>query len=236
MKKTSGPQPLSRILLLILPLLLAACAVPASRTLHPASTTTLPAPAATKATLLLHPFSEAFPADTAIGLHRLWGDRQSTLLLRKGEVGQALTGLLYHDLSARGIAVAPDGDQWDRTPEGLARFGEPVRLLLSGRITALRINGDETLTTGRARAEMDVECVLGLVRQQKVIRRSVHVAQEMVTFSLDGQTLETLLNNCLVAASKEILAQCGDLVASPAPSSQLTRTTAPDGAKRLFTQ
>jgi len=236
--RTTTPARRSLLLLLLAALCLAlsACAVPTHITLVPGRTAPPPATPEARATVLLHPFAEGFTPDASIGSHQHAGNRQTSLQVRRGAVGQALDGLLHRELAARNIVAASDGSRWDLSPEGLAAFAAPARLLLTGRITALRINADETVTTGKARAEMDVECVLGLVQEQKVIRRSVHVAQEMVTFSINRQKLEKLLNDCLITASKEILAQYGELVAAPAmppdPSRNLTANEAERSAKR----
>ncbi len=194
-------------------LLVTGCAVPASLTLTPAAMAPPPGAAEASATVLLHPFSEAFDPAAVIGSHRHTRDQETQLRIVQGTASRALDGLLLNALAQRHIATATDGKGWDLTPEGLAAFHEPARLVLTGRITGLRIKADETVATGKARAEMEVECVLGLVREQKVLRRRVHVAQEMVTFTIDQKKLEQLLNDCLSAASKEILAQCKDLVA-----------------------
>ncbi|MDH5298434.1 MAG: hypothetical protein OEV91_05390 [Desulfobulbaceae bacterium] len=225
MNSTKTPLlPVVWLLCLSLTVALAGCTPAASLYLDPDGGAP-PSAAASRAAVLLHPFTEAFAAQSPIGSHRHLRDKETRLLIKPGQMGDALQAILLRELTAKQIAAAPDTARWNLSPEGLVAFKEPARLLLAGRITALRINADETLFTGKARAEMEVECVLGLVREQKVIRRNVHVSQEMVTVSLDQPALEKLLRNCLAAASQEILAQCGDLVATLSASpGQLTRT------------
>ena len=203
---------------LVFPLLallcsLAACAVPANRYLAAGPTELNHDNAPNTAVVLLRPFTETFATDSQIGRHLFTRDRQTKLLVKPGHVSQALDALLLQDLTTKRIAVAHDGNAWDQSPEGLAAFTEPTRLLISGRITRLALNVDEKLVSGKARIEMEVECVLGLVNDKKVIRRNVHVSQEMIRVSFDQKELEKLLADCLKEASQEILAQCRDLVA-----------------------
>lgn len=223
-----SPTARRTLLLLALTCILAACAVPASRYL-----TTEPIAAAdttdpSMAVVLLHPFSETFAADHQLGRHLLTGNRQTKLLIKPGRVARTLDAMLKRQLTSKNIATTMDGGAWDQTPAGLAAFKEPNRLLISGSITRLTINVDETLFSGRAQAEMDVECVLGLIKDKKVIRRRVHVAQEMVTVSFNRQDLENLLSNCLSAASVEILAQSDELVAFFPKETQQPQTTKTD--------
>jgi len=212
--------------LLALAFALAACAVPASRYLSAGPTGLANGAEPNLAVVLIHPFAEAFAADARLGRHLFTGNRQTELLVKPGSVGLALDAILQRELVARKIAVAQDGSRWDQSPAGLAAFTDPNRLLITGRITRLSLNVDEKHLSGKARAEMEVECILGVVKEKKVIRRNVHVAQEMITLSFGSQELEKLLANCLKAASEEILAQCGDLVASlPAgPQPQTSET------------
>ncbi len=201
--------------LLALACILAACAVPASRYLAVGPAAPAEGGDPRQATVLLHPFAEDFTADARIGRHLFTNNRQTLLLVKPGSVGRALDALLQRQLLAGTIAVAQDGSRWDQTPAGLAAFADPNRLLISGRVTRLTLDVEERHLSGKARAEMEVECILGVVKDKKVIRRNVHVAQEMITLSFGPQELEKLLADCLTAASAEILVQCGDLVASP---------------------
>ncbi|MDH4320060.1 MAG: hypothetical protein OEV73_01035 [Desulfobulbaceae bacterium] len=200
--------------LLVLACILAACAVPASRYLSAGPTALAEGGDPRQAAVLLHPFTEAFAADARIGRHLFTNNRQTELLVKPGSVGRALDAILQRKLLDGNIAVAQDGSRWDQTPAGLAAFADPNRLLLSGRITRLTLEVEEKPLSGKARAEMEVECILGVVKDKKVIRRNVHVAQEMITLSFGPQELEKLLADCLSAASAEILVQCGDLVAA----------------------
>lgn len=221
--------------LLVIGCLLTACAVPTSRSLSlgPEVSATGSDPAL--AVVLLHPFSEAFSPDRQLGRHRFSGDRQTKLLVHPGHVSRALDAILLQELTGQHIATARDGGDWDQTPAGLSAFTKPNRLLITGRITRLTINVEETLFSAKAQAEMEVECILGLITDKKVVRRRVHVAQEMVTVSFQQQDLENILRNCLSAASREILAQSDALLTFlPRGSASQPLTTQTDG-KHLST-
>ena len=208
-----SPQTRGTLLLPALLFALSACAVPAYRYLSTGLTSHVYNNDPDSAVVLLRPFTENFAADAKIGRHLFTRERETKLLVKPGRIGQAIDILLREELIAKDIAVAEDGINWDQTPEGLNAFGTPTRLLLSGKITRLSLDVNQKLLSGKARIEMDVECVLGLVGDKKVLRRNVHVAQEMVTVSFDQEELEKLLADCLKKASEEILAQCSDLVA-----------------------
>ena len=223
------PLPPRRFLpLLAMFLFVTACAVPNSRylSLKPTNLAIGSKPEPEMAVVLIRPFSEAFTADAPIGRHLFSKNRQTKLLVKPGQVSLALDAILQQELVAKKIAVAQDGSTWDQSPAGLAAFKNPNQLLISGRISHLSLNVDETLFSTKAQAEMDVECILGVIKDKKVIHRRVHVAQEMITLSFGQQELDKLLRNCLTAASQEILAHCSDLMAflAPEPLQKLKNT------------
>ncbi|MDH3359960.1 MAG: hypothetical protein OEL55_03735 [Desulfobulbaceae bacterium] len=224
--KRPSPQPLLLVSLLALFFALAACAVPATRYLSAGPTEPGNDNDPSTAVILLRPFTETFASDSQIGHHLFTRNRQTKLLVKPDTISQTLDAMLLHELATKKIATAHNGITWDQSPEGLASFTKPTRLIISGQITHLSLNVDEKVLSGKARVEMDVECILGVVKDKKVIHRNVHVAQEMVTISFGQKDLDKLLADCLKEASKEILAKCSDLVASmPLGPAQQPKTT-----------
>lgn len=219
-------RPMNIIALLISAVIIGACATPATLYLSPGPQTIAEPADPGLATVLIHPFAEEFSANSQIGRHLITEKRQTRLLVEPHSISRALDALIHKQLSEINITAGQDGKSWDLTPEGLAAFSEPNQLLISGRIIHLSVNVEETLLSGKARAEMDIECILGLVYEKKVISRNVHVEKEMITFSFDQQDLEKMLAECLKEASKEVLTRCRDLLGiAPAKPQQISEIT-----------
>ncbi len=229
----SQPSPPIRLLfpLLILAFTLASCTIPASRYLATGPITPAAYSDPATAMVLIHPFTETFSSTPPIGRHLFSGNKQTKLLIKPQSASHTLTNLLQQELTTRKITVARNDHDWDQSPASLASFKSPNRLLITGQISHLALNVDETFFSTKARVEIDVECVLGQIRDKKVIRRHVHVTQEMIRVRFNQQELEKLLHNCLTAASKEILAQCSNIVAfipiQTPPQSPTTETNEP---------
>jgi hypothetical protein len=175
----------------------------------------LPAPAVSGRPLVqLEPFIEDFGAERVVGGHFFRTERQ-VLKVKEKETATALRRLIGQQLTERNIPFVY-GEQWNGTITGLDRIEPPVRLVVDGRISRLWLEVKTGVTHTNYAIGLDIGCRLGMVREQKVISRTVHVAEEMVKFSSQPEEMEKLLDQSLAEAARQIAMKIAENVGTAA--------------------
>lgn len=155
------------------------------------------------AVLRLQPFVENFSADEVIGELFIGSDTQLIKIHNK-TTSRTLDSLLRQELGKKNIPAA-SGKDWDLSLEGLAGINRNIHVVMAGRINRLRLTAHKKLVHTKYVLELELESMLGLPKEKKVVTRSVHVSQEMITFKYKQEKMKQLLEDCLADGARQLV-------------------------------
>lgn len=155
------------------------------------------------AVVQLQPFVENFSADEVIG-ELFAGSTTQLIKMHNKTAARTLDTLLKQELSKKNITVT-GGKGWDLSLDGLTGLNRNIQVVMAGRINRLLLIAHKKFAHTKYVLELGLECMLGLPKEKKVVTRSVHVSQEMITFKHTQEKMEKLLDDCLADGARQLV-------------------------------
>ena len=196
-------------------LLLAGCAAPPPLYLQPGRGLANPA-MSNRPLVQLEPFAEDFGTEKIVGGHFFQAQRQE-LRVKDKEIATTLRRMIAQQLAKRHIPFTY-GEQWNGTISGLDRIEPPVRLVVDGGISRVWLEVKSGITYSDYSIGMDVSCRQGIVPEQKVVSRTVHISEDMIKFSSQPEEMEKMLDQSLAEAARQIATTIAEKVGMGAGS------------------
>jgi hypothetical protein len=128
-----------------------------------------------------------------VGRHQI-GSGEQLLRVKPAVLSGAIDTLLGDALARKNVAFAR-GSGWDRELAGLQAYKGGADLVIGGEITrfSLKVNTGLTRLTSNLDITMEVDCLLGLVKEGKIVRKTVRMNKKVLKFSADQKSMEQVV-------------------------------------------
>jgi hypothetical protein len=195
---------LSGFLLVLMLLVQAGCSPPGILYLKPGRYLQPVALNEKSAQISLQRFTESFRRNENVGSH-LIGRHVQALRVKPGQLSDALDTMLGDALVQDNVSFKR-GSGWDRDLAGLQSYKGRAALVFGGEITefSIKITTGVTRLTSNIDISMDVDCLTGLVDEEKIIRKTVRMNKTMLRFSADQKEIEKVIDVFLADIVEQI--------------------------------
>ena len=143
--------------------------------------------------------------DNVVGVHQV-GKSQQKLKTMTGEVAAALHSLVALRLAENKHAVRlTDEELWELSVGDLGRQVSDT-IVLGGRIREFSVYASTIAARVKTEYEfiLELDCYVGRVDEEKVIKRTVRFSQKMLNISHSSKVMDTLLDKFLEEAALQV--------------------------------
>jgi hypothetical protein len=156
--------------------------------------------------VVLQEFLEDFGEAELVGEHVI-GSKKQNLKIKTAQVSSTLDSLLRDRFIDRGVTFK-HGNSWNLQMDGLERLADSGNgLVVGGKITRLSVKAETGFTrlTTKLELAMDVDCFIGVVKQRKIIRKSVYITEKVIKVSANQKAIEKVLDGFLATAAQQVM-------------------------------
>lgn len=176
----------------------------------------LPAPAGTRATILIQPFDASAMDSKPIGELYGWQSSQQ-IRVDPQALAHGLTTKFERQLAEQKLNT-DRGNSWDGTLAGMKKVAPGYRAIIGGTIRLLKIDSEKQGLYTVSRLRLVVDCRIGLPGDHDtLITRQVEISQERTHMLQQAAILEDLLNQGLEEAAVRLSAELKKVISSADP-------------------